>query len=436
MSKAKRLKQILTSTLAIAASIAFIQTITTLTSLAIPPRVNSLEELYEIRDRLIAEIEAPPQTPEPTFLSTSFFNARRSAQPSKELLQELRQVEVQILIEHRAKDNWRQALNLGGRAAGVGIISNPTVASRTKEQFLWQQAIKNLQTISPDSLLAEQTGRKLQEYQQSLADATYQLQIAKSTFLEDIRKQSGLSSKATIVVCNLKRECLSLRGDKPPASPASLIKVPIAVALMHKLNEENISIETPIYVSRANFTEDGSEIRVRKRYPLKTIVGQMLDRSSNIASNQLIDYLGRNYINKLLENRGYEVTRVNYKLMGNRIKPKNMGKGRNRITSEELAEMMVQIYNREHPGSDMLIAALANQKDRLLGYAALEDLEEAQWLGEKTGENSKAMGTTLAMSVRGQVYVVAVTDNRGGRDPQIRRSIGAIAEYIISNGAL
>ncbi|NEP44715.1 MAG: serine hydrolase, partial [Okeania sp. SIO2H7] len=130
---------------------------------------------------------------------------------------------------------------------------------------------------------------------------------------------------------------------------------------------------------------------------------------------------------------GHRVTRVNYKLVGNRIKPKNMGRRPNRITGDELTEMMVQIYNREHPGSDVLIEALANQKDLLLGYAAVKDLEGVEWLGEKTGENSKAMGTTVAMYIDGQIYIVTVTDNRGGRDPQIRKCIRAIADYILHN---
>ena len=239
-----------------------------------------------------------------------------------------------------------------------------------------------------------------------------------------------------ITVCNLQRKCLNLNGNKPPASAASLIKVPIAVALMQKVSKENISLDTSVYVSRGNFTEDASKIRARKRYPLKTLVGEMIDHSSNIATNQLIDYLGRPYINKVLKDDGYKIIRVNYKLMGNRIRPKNPGKGRNRLTSNELTDMMVSIYNNEYPNSDVLIEALANQKDRLLGYAGLEKLPEAKWLGEKTGENSRALGTTLGFSINGQIYVMTVIDNRGGRDPQIRASVNKLAKYLIDNDGL
>ncbi len=435
MPKPGRLKRALIAPVAIAASIAIVQTITTLTSWATRPQYYSLEELYDIREQLITEIEAPPDNSQPSLFSTAFLSFEQQ-QPDPKVIQELQKIEVQILIEHRAKDNWYQALTLGGKAAEIGLIPSPTVASRQEEQYLWQKAIENLQTIPSDSSLAEDTARKIQDYKESLGHATYQLRQVQANLLEEVRKESGLSKYATIVVCDLQRRCMSLRGNEPPASPASLIKVPVAIALMHKLSEENISIDEEVLVDRSNFTEDASEIRVRKRYPLKTIMSEMIDRSSNIATNQLIDYLDRDYINQVLEDAGYQVTRVNYKLIGNRIKPKNLGRKANRITSGELTEMMVQIYNREHPGSDAIIAALANQKDRLLGYAALEQLDKAQWLGEKTGENSKAMGTTLAMSINNEIYIVTITDNRGGRDPQIRKCVRAIADYIINKGSL
>jgi len=98
----------------------------------------------------------------------------------------------------------------------------------------------------------------------------------------------------------------------PPVSPASLIKVPIAVALMQKVETEKISLNKEVFVNRGNFTEDSStKILSPKNYPLKTLLEEMIDRSSNTATNQLIDYLGWDYINQFLDNRGYEVTRVN-----------------------------------------------------------------------------------------------------------------------------
>ena len=434
MYKRLKIKHILTSTLTTIASITIISIGSIETSRAEESYTQSLQELYERRDRTVAKLESLPTPRKQLFFSDN--NDDTVLEKQQNLLQKLQEIEVQILIEQRANDNWRQALTLGAQASEVGETPNPTVKTRETEKQLWQQAIYNLEAIPTDSLIAEKTTKKLKEYQRSLNHSYYQLNLTKSNFLEKIRKDSGLSSRATIAICNLRRKCLDLNGNKPPASPASLIKVPIAVAAMQKASTENISLDTPIYVSRGNFTEDASEIRARKPYPLKTLVGQMIDHSSNIATNQLIDYLGQPYINKVLKDDGYKVMSVNYKLMGNKIMPKNPGKGRNTLTSNELTDMMVSIYNYEYPNSDVLIEALARQKDRLLGYAALEELPEVKWLGEKTGENSRALGTTLGLSINGEVYVITVIDSRGGRDPQIRRSINKVAKYLMDNDGL
>ncbi len=433
MYKVLKIREILAGTLATMASITLISMGTIQNSWAEESNSQSLQGLHELRDRIVAKLESLP-TPRKSLFSSQKHET--TLKKEQNLLKQLQEVEVQILIEQRANDNWRQALTLGGKAAEVGVSANPNVKTRETEKYLWQQAISNLEAIPSDSFLGEKTTKKLKEYKRNLYDSSYQLNITKSNFLERIRKDSGLSSKAMISVCNLRRECLDLNGNQPPASPASLIKVPIAVALMQKVATENLSLDTPVYVSRGNFTEDASEIRARKRYPLKILVGQMIDYSSNIATNQLIDYLGQPYINKILKDDGYKVIRVNYKLMGNRIMPKNPGKGRNRLTSNELTEMMLSIYNYEYPNSDVLIEALARQKDRLLGYAALKDLEAAKWLGEKTGENSRSLGTTLGLSINGEVYVMTVIDNRGGRDPQIRACINQLAQYLIDNDGL
>ena len=146
----------------------------------------------------------------------------------------------------------------------------------------------------------------------------------------------------------------------------------------------------------------------------------------------MIDYLGSDYINQFLENRGYQVTRVNFKLMGENIMPANPGSGPNRVTANELTEMMVQIYNGETPGAKMLVETLNRQYDRDLGFAALQGTK-AQWLGEKTGENSQVLGTTLAMNIDGEAYVMTVIDSRTSGDLQIRQSISKIADYISKN---
>ncbi|WP_445250048.1 serine hydrolase [Microcoleus sp. OTE_8_concoct_300] len=426
----RRFLSIANKTLAVVAGIGLVQMLTIASSFSQSSNPRSLDELYKIRDRLVTELEQPPSpSPEPTLLSGL---VPLTPNPQEKLLQQLQAVEVQILVEQRANDDLQQAVRLANRAVETKRQQNQSIESSQQTQFLWNQALNNLQSVPQDSFLASLTASKTQEYRENLTAATSQVQQAKSDFLAAVARESGLSGQASIGICRLSRECVDLRGDVPPVSPASLIKVPIAVALMQKVETEKISLNKEVFVNRGNFTEDSStKILSPKNYPLKTLLEEMIDRSSNTATNQLIDYLGADYINQFLENRGYQVTRVNFKLMGEKIMPTNPGSGPNRVTANELTEMMVQIYNGETPGAKQLIETLNGQYDRALGFAALQGTK-AQWLGEKTGQNSLVLGTTLAMSIDGEAYVMTVIDTRSG-DLQMRQSISKIADYISRN---
>ena len=426
----RRFLSIANKTLAVVAGIGLVQMLTIASSFSQSSNPRSLDELYKIRDRLVTELEQPDNpSPEPTLLSRLVPFA---ANPQEKLLSQLQAVEAQILVEQRAKDDLQQAVRLANRAVETKRQQNQSIESSQQTQFLWNQALNNLQSVPQDSFLASLTASKAQEYRENLTAATSQVQQAKSDFLAAVARESGLSGQASIGICRLSRECVHLRGDVPPVSPASLIKVPIAVALMQKLETEKISLNKEVFVNRGNFTEDSStKILSPKNYPLKTLLEEMIDRSSNTATNQLIDYLGWDYINQFLDNRGYQVTRVKFKLMGEKIMPANPGFGRNRVTANELTEMMVQIYNGETPGAKQLIETLNGQYDRALGFAALQGTK-AQWLGEKTGQNSLVLGTTLAMSIDGEAYVMTVIDTRSG-DLQMRQSISKIADYISRN---
>ena len=415
---------------AVVAGIGLVQMLTIASSFSQSSNPRSLDELYKIRDRLVTELEQPPSpSPEPTLLSRLVPVATN---PQEQLLQQLQAVEAQILVEQRANDNLQQAVRLANRALETQRQQNKSIESSQQTQFLWHQALNNLQEVPQNSFLASLTASKAQEYRENLTAATFQLQQAKSNFLAAVARESGLSDQASIGICRLSRECVNLRGDVPPVSPASLIKLPIAVALMQKVEKEKISLNKEVFVNSGNFTEDSStQILSPKNYPLQLLLEEMIDRSSNTATNQLIDYLGSDYINQFLENRGYQVTRVNFKLMGEKIMPANPGSGPNRLTANELTEMMVQIYNGETPGAKLLIETLNGQYDRALGFAALEG-SKAQWLGEKTGQNSLVLGTTLAMSIDGEAYVMTVIDTGSG-DLQMRQSISKIADYISRN---
>lgn len=262
----------------------------------------------------------------------------------------------------------------------------------------------------------------------------YQLEEAQSSFLQEIAINSQLSESAKITVCNLQDKCRHLQGNIRPISGASLIKLPIAVALVHKLTTENIDLDTEIYLDEENMTEEEvSALEGGYNYPLRQLLAETIINSSNSAPNQLIDYLSRDYINQVLESRGYQEIRVNSKFIGETTVPIDLGEIKNSLNADELTRMMVQIYNGEYPGDNILKTILGLQHDRELGFAALQG-KKAQWLGEKTGQNSSVLGTTLAMKVAGKIYIVTVIDDGEYSEDAIRNSVGQISDYLESHG--
>ena len=189
------------------------------------------------------------------------------------------------------------------------------------------------------------------------------------------------------------------------------------------------------YLDPENFTEDNSSLDVEQNYSLRQLLSEMIINSSNIAPNQLIDYLSRNYINQVLQQEGYRITRVNSKFIGDYTIPFDMGEIKNNATTDELTAMMMEIYNRHDSGDQILTEILAQQHDRELGFAALQGTK-ARWLGEKTGQNSEVLGTTLAMQIAGEVYIVTLIDDGEYSEISIRDSITQIANYITRKGHL
>lgn len=372
-----------------------------------------------------------------TSQNSQFFNFAQTERRQQTLQQQIHQVAVQLLIEKMANDNWKQALVLGAKAAKLGHQKQPSLAIVQQRHFLWQQAIHNLSEIPDHSLLSNQANQKIQQYQKNLGQANQELQISQALFLQDVAKQSGLSPQVKITVCHISKRCMHLRGNEPPVSAASLMKLPVAVALVHKLSTQNISLEKPVNLDPSNFTEDSIQIKVNQKYPLKELMFKMIEYSSNITTNQLIDYLKRPYINQVLEKYGHQKTRIYSKLKTARLIPKDyrIKNQDNVITSNEITQMMVQIYNHEIPHSDILIKSLNKQYYRDLGYTALQKMP-VKWLGEKTGENSQVIGTTVALEIRGEKYFITIIDLHQRSYQPIRQVVMKITEHFLQGGQL
>lgn len=324
-----------------------------------------------------------------------------------------------------------------------------------RERFLWQASLQKLATIPEKSALYERAVNKQTQYKQLLATAESKLAEADSAFLTDIIYSLDIDPQSVhITLCQIddgapqqpltngqlsSQQCRYHQGDQQMASAASMIKVPIAMVLMHKVSTENIDLSQEIYIDPGNFTEDadGAKIEVGREYPLREVMGRMIDQSNNIATNQLVDYLGRDYIEQTLKQMGYVNTYAGHKLAGDQITPVNAGTLGNYSTSHDITAMMIKIYRQETPADEQLVKALVGQTDRELGYEALKNMGPAVvWLGEKTGQNNRVLATTLAMKIGEERYALTVALNYSGDVYALQQIVHGVAAHILETGPI
>ena len=422
-----------------------------------------------------------PQTFDRSIFDTAIFDSLgerisgRQGQPAELTAAEAEPTALLNTLSSPAARDYSRAMELADQAVSAYLAAREaderdrSLAFTRREQFLWRASLQKLTAIPKSSDLYGPAAAKREQYQLLLATAESKLSQANSAFLTEILNDVQVNpDQVHITLCQIDpldtrlsaqlasqkddqkngqahvgqldaNLCRHHQGDQPMASPASLIKVPVAIALMHKVSTEKIDLNGKIYIDPGNFTEDaeGATIEVGNEYPLRKVMASMINQSNNTATNQLIDYVGRDYIAQALSDMGYADTYAGHKLVGDQVMPQNPGSQGNRLTTNTMTAMMVQIYQLETPGDEELVSALVSQHDQELGYKALADLGPAvHWIGEKTGQNNQVLGSTLAMKIGEQRYALTVALDNSGDVAAMQQIIRAIAAHLLETGPL
>ncbi len=212
----------------------------------------------------------------------------------------------------------------------------------------------------------------------------------------------------------------------------------------------SVNLDQKIYIDPGNFTENaaGAVIEIGQEYSLRKVMSRMIIDSDNIATNQLIDYLGYADIEQSLKQLGYSQTLVGHKLAGDQVMPQDFGISSNQSSTHEITAMMAQIYAIDTPANRDIMAALSHQADRELGYEALtaDSTDDStanstaglkiEWLGEKTGQNAEVLASTLAMSIGEDDYVLTVALDNDSDLYGLRQIIRGIADHLSKVGPL
>lgn len=227
----------------------------------------------------------------------------------------------------------------------------------------------------------------------------------------ELEKQTGTWTAETgIVLKDFETGRVWKKNPSGKFRSASLIKVPIAAAVMEKLGEGGISLDDSLKVSKKNRVSGSGTLRWENngtQIPLGTVLFKMITESDNTATKMIVDRMGFDTITASLEHLGLNNTNVcpNISNMTSRkISDDSF------TTPQDIAGLFEKIYKgglvgREH--SDYLLGILKQTKSRNRLRAGLP---EGWQLGHKTGLLRKACHDAgIVFSPRGDYLLVVMT---------------------------
>ncbi len=191
------------------------------------------------------------------------------------------------------------------------------------------------------------------------------------------------------------RLALSTTSPPGPAGPhplaaASMIKTPIALGLLDATARGTLRLDERLRISAEAITENDAASPLEAGYEttLEALARLMIVRSDNVATNALIDRLGRTRITERLHALGLRETFVRRKLSGGDVPVHDPGAaGRNAHPPEDAARLFSAIATDGVPGAAWLRDSLAAQEwnDKLSA-----GLRPGDGFAHKTGDTSAA----------------------------------------------
>lgn len=164
-----------------------------------------------------------------------------------------------------------------------------------------------------------------------------------------------------------EREVLSVHDPARRIPSASIIKVPILIALMQDVQEGKRSLSEEIVLHESDMVAGAGKLQFRAPgtvYSLEFLGREMIRISDNTATNLLIQTLGMDRIQGWLQSHGFRQTQLNRLMMDFGA----IEAGRQNYTSaEEMVRMLLELADGKYldaKGTDFVLELLRDCADR------------------------------------------------------------------------
>jgi beta-lactamase class A len=228
---------------------------------------------------------------------------------------------------------------------------------------------------------------------------------------------AGLGA-ATIYLAALDRDRPRLALDSGRSIyPASMIKTPLAAAVAASIEDGRTRWDEPVEVDAANMTFNDAPSPLEPGYvsTVVELVELMLTRSDNVATNVLIDLLGREAATLRAHGLGLRETAFRRKLSGKLpLIDDPAATGRNSHPAREAADLFERIARGSLPSATLLHRFLRGQ---IWNTKLSAGLEPGDRFAHKTGDTDDTShdGGILELAGGGR-YVLVVYSELASND--------------------
>ncbi len=227
------------------------------------------------------------------------------------------------------------------------------------------------------------------------------------------------------------------RDDGRTVYPASMIKVPLAAAIGVAIREGRLRWDAPVTVDPRNATVNDapSPIAPGYRTSVHELATFMLQRSDNVATNQLFDVLGRERATADVRGLGYSGTALRRKLSGALpLIDDEEATGRNTFPASEAAALFAAIAEDRTPEAAVLRTILASS---WWDVKLSRGLEPGDAFAHKTGDTDEVAHDggilTLPGGARWVVVVYTELESSDEHDARFGAFMRALRPYLLGS---